>query len=271
LKELERSLEDFDEKKGREILNNFIELCGYIKSMVFKLKKLEELSSKEELSKSISSSLKEEYLPQLSRAIGQYFELRSQLEELRAKTLIEIEKIRLDIESTPEANLHHEDKSSAELVQLQSRLRVLKQKENKLNEILLNVRKYLLEDLDLDTKIFIASHYLEANSGNLNQMENKDFIRNFLDHITELWFDRKNELSKEISELERRNLDIEDQLKELWARFLLGEYDRNFYLKKKSELERNLLEIQEKISEAKSNIEKTDIRIIELWNLIENK
>ncbi|MCS7112858.1 MAG: hypothetical protein RMJ00_07525, partial [Nitrososphaerota archaeon] len=63
---------------------------------------------------------------------------------------------------------------------------------------------------------------------------------------------------------------LEERLKELWVRFMVGEYDHNYYMKQRMEVERKLMETQGRINQLKTKIEETDIKIIELSNIVGN-
>lgn len=259
-------------EKGKELLTKFTNICENIKGVVLRLRKLDELSSRREISKSVFQSLREEYMSQLLKIVEEYFETRFKLEDLKINVLTELERIRLEIESTPEIKPYDYTSSrySPETIQLQSKIRNLKQKQNELNDILVKINQSLSEDLNVDVKIFIASCYIEENIKNKNSVKNKDFIKHFLSSITENWFNQKDGLLREMSELEREASELEERLKELWARFMVGEYDHNYYTKQRVEVERKLMEVQGKINQLKTKIEETDIKIIELSNAIEN-
>jgi len=257
-------------EKGKELLTRFSGVCESIKAVVLRLKKLDELSSRREVSKSVFQSLRGEYMSQLLKTVEEYFEVRFKLEDLKVNVLTELERIRLEIESMPEIKSY--DYSSGryppEAIQMQSKIRSLKQKQDELNNILLKINQSLSEDLDVDTKIFIVSCYIEANIENKDNVKNKDFIKHFLSSITENWFSQKDELLREISELEREASELEDRLKELWVRFMVGEYDHNYYMKQRMDVERKLMEIQGRMNQLKTRIEETDIKIIELSNAV---
>jgi len=255
-------------EKGKELLTRFSSICENIKGIVLRLKKLDELSSRREVSKSVFQSLRGEYMSQLLKVVEEYFDIRFKLEDIKVNLLTELERVRLEIESIPEVKPYDYTSSrySPEAIQLQSKIRNLKQKQDELNNMLLKINQNLSEDLDVDTKIFVASCYIEGNVEN----KNKDFVKHFLSSITESWFNQKDELLREMSELEKETSDLEERLKELWARFMVGEYDHNYYMKQRIEVERKLMEMQRKINQLKTKIEETDIKIIELSNIVEN-
>ncbi|MCS7113340.1 MAG: hypothetical protein RMJ00_04830, partial [Nitrososphaerota archaeon] len=213
-------------ERGKELLTKFSGICENIKGVVLRLRKLDELSSRREVSKSVFQSLRGEYMSQLLKIVEEYFEIRFKLEDLRINVITELERLRLEIESMPEIKPYDytSGRYPPEAIQLQSKIRNLKQKQDELNDILLKINQSLSEDLDIDVKIFIASCYIERNIENKNNVKNKDFIKHFLNSITEIWFSQKDELLREMSELEREASELEERLKELWVRFMVGEY-----------------------------------------------
>jgi chromosome segregation ATPase len=129
-----------------------------------------------------------------------------------------------------------------------------------------------LESLDMDSRLFIASQYTQyLKSPGLNQnalREKKLVYRRFVDSIIESWLVDKADLESELSDLEKDANNLREQLKELWVRFMVGEYDRGEYDAKRSRLEEDLSSINTRITELRDRLDTIDERIIELTSVI---
>lgn len=247
--------------RGREGVAKFREVCETLRSTALKLRKLEELDSREEVPKPVSESLRREYTAQLLSTVEEYFKQRLKLEDLRVGILAEVERIRLELEASPDTGAY----------ELQPRLRNLRRRQEELNRTIEEIDKALTEDLDVDTKIFVAVRYLESareRNRNLNNEEVRS-MRSFVNSIAEGWMKRKDQLTRRLSDLQREASDVEEKLREVWARFMVGEYDHNYYMKQKLNLEKKLAELEDQINTLRSTIEETDVRMIELNSMLE--
>ncbi|MEM2849188.1 MAG: hypothetical protein QXI36_02810 [Candidatus Bathyarchaeia archaeon] len=219
-----------------------------MRDMRIKLEKLNQLISSGEVSSQTAGSIRREYMSQLIGLLDRFFKLRAELEDLRIRCVVEMERARVDAGATgpPDAI-------------------------SRLEELTIRIDD-ALEGLDMDSKLFIASQYTQyLKSPDLNQnalKEKKLVYRRFVDSIIESWLVDKADLESELSDLEKEANSLREQLKELWVRFMVGEYDRSEYDVKRSRLEEELSSMDTRITELRSKLDTIDERIIELTSVI---
>ncbi|MEM2240242.1 MAG: hypothetical protein QXR44_05835 [Thermoproteota archaeon] len=216
--------------------------------MRIKLEKLNQLISSGQVSSQTAESIRKDYISQLIGLLDKFFKLRSELEDLRVRCIVEMERARVNASAT----------GSSEIV-------------SRLEELTIRIDD-ALESLDMDARLFIASQYIQhLKSPDVDQStlkEKKLAYRRFVDSIIESWLVDKADLESELSDLERDANNLREQLKELWVRFMVGEYDRGEYDAKRVRLEEELSSMNSRITELRSRLDAIDERIIELTSVI---
>jgi chromosome segregation ATPase len=229
-------------------IREFNETFNMLRDMRIKLEKLNQLISSGEVSSQTAESIRKDYMSQLIGLLDKFFKLRAELEDLRVRCIVEMERAKVDAGAT----------GSSDIV-------------SRLEELTMRIDD-ALESLDMDSRLFIASQYaqyLKSPSVNQNALREKKLMyRRFVDSIIESWLVDKADLESELSDLERDANNIREQLKELWVRFMVGEYDRSEYDAKRSRLEEDLSSINARITELRSKLDTIDERIIELTSVI---
>ncbi len=229
-------------------IREFNETSNMLRDMRIKLEKLNQLISSGEVSSRTAESIRREYMSQLIGLLDRFFKLRADLEDLRIRCIVEMERAKVDIGMS----------GSSDII-------------SRLEELTIRIDD-ALEGLDMDFKLFIASQYaqyLKSPDVNQNALKEKKLIyRRFVDSIIESWLVDKADLESELSDLEKESNSLREQLKELWVRFMVGEYDRSEYDVKRSRLEEELSSINTRITELRSRLDAIDERIIELTSVI---
>lgn len=219
-----------------------------LRDMRIKLEKLNQLISSGQVSPQTAESIKRDYTSQLISLLDKFFRLRLELEDLKVRCIVEMERARVNASIA----------GSSEVV-------------SKLEELTIRIDD-ALESLDMDAKLFIASQYIQyLKSPNIDPntlKEKKLAYRRFVDSIIESWLVDKADLESELSDLEREANSLREQLKELWVRFMVGEYDRGEYDAKRVRLEEELASLNTRITELRSKLDSIDERIIELTSVI---
>jgi len=219
-----------------------------LRDMRIKLEKLNQLISSGQVSSQTAESIRKDYISQLIGLLDKFFKLRSELEDLRVRCIVEMERARVNASAT----------GSSEIV-------------SRLEELTIRIDD-ALESLDMDARLFIASQYIQhLKSPDVDQStlkEKKLAYRRFVDSIIESWLVDKADLESELSDLERDANNLREQLKELWVRFMVGEYDRGEYDAKRVRLEEELSSMNSRITELRSRLDAIDERIIELTSVI---
>ncbi|MEM3104342.1 MAG: hypothetical protein QXD69_02420, partial [Candidatus Bathyarchaeia archaeon] len=196
--------------------------------MRIKLEKLNQLISSGQVSSQTAESIRKDYISQLIGLLDKFFKLRSELEDLRVRCIVEMERARVNASAT----------GSSEIV-------------SRLEELTIRIDD-ALESLDMDARLFIASQYIQhLKSPDVDQStlkEKKLAYRRFVDSIIESWLVDKADLESELSDLERDANNLREQLKELWVRFMVGEYDRGEYDAKRVRLEEELSSMNSRIT-----------------------
>lgn len=231
-------------------LEEFRSTLTALAELKVKLEKLNQLVSNDEVSPQTANSLKKEYISQLLNLVNKYTKLKTKLDNLKVRCIVELEKTKIETNSII---------SSSTLI-------------SKFRELLDEIDN-ATEELDMDSRLFIASQYAQyLKNVKLNQnffKEKKLIYRNFMDHIVESWFLTKMNIESEIRDLEKEVNSLRITLKELWVRFMVGEYDKNEYDSKRTKLEDKLTFIEKRIFELRNKIESVDNKIIKLINIME--
>jgi len=229
-------------------IREFNETSNMLRDMRIKLEKLNQLISSGQVSSQTAESIRKDYISQLIGLLDKFFKLRSELEDLRVRCIVEMERARVNASAT----------GSSEIV-------------SRLEELTIRIDD-ALESLDMDARLFIASQYIQhLKSPDVDQStlkEKKLAYRRFVDSIIESWLVDKADLESELSDLERDANNLREQLKELWVRFMVGEYDRGEYDAKRVRLEEELSSMNSRITELRSRLDAIDERIIELTSVI---
>ena len=246
---MERNISDLLDRVST-VLRQFREVSDSLREMRIKLEKLNQLILSGEVSSQTADSLRREYISQLIEQLNRYFELRAALEDLRLRCIVELERAKVEIGGSS---------GSSGLA-------------SRVEESIFMIDD-ALESLDMDSRLFIASQYAQylrnskADRDVLKQR--KAMYRRFIDSIIESWLMEKADLESEIAELEKNANSIREKLKELWVRFMVGEYDRSEYDSRRMGLEEELSSLDRRISELRDKMESVDNKIVELTSVVE--
>lgn len=230
------------------VLRQFRESSNSLQEIRIKLEKLNQLILSGEVDSRTADSLRKEYLSQLIDQLNRYFELRAALEDLRLRCIVELERAKVEVGGSTSG--------------LASRV-----------EESIFMIDDALEGLDMDSKLFIASQYaqyLRNAKEDANVLkERKTIYRRFIDSIIESWLVEKADLESEMGELEKHADSLREKLKELWVRFMVGEYDRSEYDSRRVGLEEELASLDKRIAELRDRIDSVDTKIVELTSVAE--
>ncbi|MCD6444145.1 hypothetical protein CW710_00890 [Candidatus Bathyarchaeota archaeon] len=246
---MERNVADLLDRVST-VLRQFNEVSDSLKEMRIKLEKLDQLILSGEVSSQTADSLRREYISQLIELLNRYFELRASLEDLRLRCIVELERAKVETGGIS---------GSSGLA-------------SRIEESIFMIDD-ALESLDMDSRLFIASQYAQylrnAKADRDVLKERKTMYRRFIDSIIESWLMEKVDLESEITELEKNANSIREKLKELWVRFMVGEYDRSEYDSRRIGLEEELSSLDRKIAELRNKVESVDSKIVELTSVVE--
>ncbi|MFN3622411.1 MAG: hypothetical protein ACK4TI_05920, partial [Nitrososphaerales archaeon] len=118
-------------------IREFNETSNMLRDMRIKLEKLNQLISSGEVSSQTAGSIRREYMSQLIGLLDRFFKLRAELEDLRIRCVVEMERARVDIGAA----------GSSDMI-------------SRLEELTIRIDD-ALEGLDMDSKLFIASQYTQ--------------------------------------------------------------------------------------------------------------
>jgi len=248
-------------------LEGFNQFIGDLRESYGKMQRLDQLVKEGKIAKPVADSLRSEYLGTLLKSAEEYFRRKDELEGARARVIVEAERLKAEMAISREGR-------SGSIVDSES-LRILDGQIHQLNYLLDQIDE-ALEALDLETKLFLVQRYFLSSREALSAEkiteetfgERRLICKKFLDSVLEDWAVEKRDLVNQISELDNLILNLQGQLKELWVRFMVNEYEKSYYNIKRLELEGELSKSERQASELRSIIDKNDARIFEVSRLI---
>lgn len=210
---------------------------------------LQKLVSNKEISPEAASSIREEYLSKLLEYAEKFFSHLGVMEMERARIRLELERLR----SNPSVSIGVADTLKEDLSRIE---RIYKS----INfEIGLIATKY---SLVLSSKALSDRKITEEG-----YERQKEVCRRFLDVLAERWSIQKSEFSKKLTELESDLKKVDEELKEKWVRYRVGEYDEALYESIREPLEKRSKALNGRISTIKRYVDGIDSLLFECYLL----
>lgn len=229
-----------------EGLGNYMSSVEEITERIYDLQKL--ISSRE-ISPEAASSIREEYLSRLLEYAEKFFRNLSVIERERARIRLELERLR----GNPVASASAADALKEDLSRIDRIYRSIN------FEVGLIATKYSL---------VLSSKALSERKITEEEYERqKEVCRRFLDVLAERWSMQKAEFNKKLSELGSDLKKVDEDLKEKWVRYSVGEYEEAFYQSTKEPLERRAKALEERISRIKRYVDGIDSLLFECYLL----
>lgn len=210
---------------------------------------LQKLITSKEISMEAASSIREEYLSRLLEYAENFFNNLGIIEMERARIRLELERLR----SNPLASVSATDALKEDLSRIDRIYRSIN------FEVGLIATKYSL---------VLSSKALSERKITEEEYERqKEVCRRFLDVLAERWSVQKAEFNKKLTELDSDLNKVNEELKEKWVRYRVGEYEEAFYQSTKEPLEKRAKALDERISRIRSYVDGIDSLLFECYLL----
>lgn len=239
-----------------------------IKDASLRLEELIKMLKSGEISEHIYNLILDELSSHLSSSIEKIFEIRENLELLRAKAKIEWVKEKIGMEKMMgEAYYLLKDKSH--IKEVYSPMYKWQEIVNKIDNA--------LSSLTLEEELSIIEHYLMIVKRRRSAVESEEageakrICKQRLNELSERWSSIRRSKIEQIMSLESEASRLKDAIKEIEVRFAVGEFGRNVYERKISELRGSLRNIEKKISEIKNYVNEMDLKMFKVSELLKEE
>jgi len=272
------------EGKVNEKLKDFQSTIKTIReNLVVGLDELTKMFKSGEIPENIYDALLEEISSNLTQSIEKVFMLREELEMLKAEAKIGLarEKIKLRESGLPE-NIDEIIKKGQVPRQVSADYSIAPywREYLKWREIIGNIDKALLS-LNFEEEISLIEQYLSIMK-NINTKDGgkvsperlkeikevKRICQQRLSLLSEKWSSIRRDKINQILDLEVKSSQIKDEMKEVEARFALGEIDRYAYDRKIGALRGSLRKIEKEVEDLRNYIDGIDLKVFRITELL---
>jgi len=242
-----------------------------VKEVSLKLEELTKMLKSGEISESIYETLLDELDGVLSSSVEEIFRIRENLELLRARARVEWAKEKIGMEDLLRRG------SSAYVLSAYEKS-VTGEFHSKLPmsrwQKIIDRIDGALSSLTLEEELSIIEKYLSIVKwgGHPEELKvneaTKQICQQHLNVLSEKWFSIRRDKIKRIMDLEIEASQLRNEVREVEARFMVGEYDRNIYDVRMSQLQGSLRNIEKEISEIRNYINDIDQKIFRITELL---
>jgi len=251
---VERLREEAEEK-----LKIFQSNIKEMKDLSLKMEELAKLFRSGEISKSIYDVIRAEMGSRLSALLEEQFNLREFLELAKTKAKLEWAKEKLGLK------------------EFESRQRSTYASQDTLHYPLLKWERIIssideaFASLPIEDEISFFSQYLNMikERGSSGEIErSKAFCQRRLDEISKKWSSLRRDKVEEIMNLELKASEVRDEIKEIEARYAVGEFEESTYESRLGVLQGELRSIERKIEETRRYIDDIDMKIFRCLEIL---
>lgn len=249
----------------RDTLGKLNRCAQRIKDVQAKQSQLDRLVRTREISERVAEALKKEDEKTLVGLTEEFFSFLGGLDDLRARTRIELERARVELERIRSAA-----KAPGEAPAVGRDQRRV----SEMTDLLRGIDE-AQRSLDMEMELFIVRHYLtsfgEAGEKEMaleEQGKRRRVCREFLNGVLKDWNARKGDIMKQVSDFDSSISDLRGLLRETWIRYAVGELDQKAYNRRREELEGKLSEIEKQSTSLRAHVEEVDTKVSACLDLL---
>jgi len=256
---LERLKEETDEK-----LRMFRSSIEELKELSLKMDELMKLLESKEISRNIYNIIKADMSNRIFNLLERLFNLREFLELAKVRAKLEWVNEKIGLRNLE--NMFGEGYVSRDFL--------LKSSLSRWEEIINSVDS-AFSSLTIDDEITFLSQYLnmvrerEPSSEEFKRII--AFCQQRLNELSEMWSTVKRDKIEEIMNMELKISEVKDSIKEVEARYMIGEIDESVYEHRIGVLQGELRKLEEKIEETRQHIDDIDAKIFRCLEILREK
>ena len=256
---LERLKEETDEK-----LRMFRSSIEELKELSLKMDELMKLLESKEISRNIYNIIKADMSNRIFNLLERLFNLREFLELAKVRAKLEWVNEKIGLRNLE--NMFGEEYVSRDFL--------LKSSLSRWEEIINSIDS-AFSSLTIDDEITFLSQYLnmvrerEPSSEEFKRII--AFCQQRLNELSEMWSTVKRDKIEEIMNMELKISEVKDSIKEVEARYMIGEIDESVYEHRIGVLQGELRKLEEKIEETRQHIDDIDAKIFRCLEILREK
>ena len=256
---LERLKEETDEK-----LRMFRSSIEELKELSLKMDELMKLLESKEISRNIYNIIKADMSNRIFNLLERLFNLREFLELAKVRAKLEWVNEKIGLRNLE--NMFGEGYVSRDFL--------LKSSLSRWEEIINSIDS-AFSSLTIDDEITFLSQYLnmvrerEPSSEEFKRII--AFCQQRLNELSEMWSTVKRDKIEEIMNMELKISEVKDSIKEVEARYMIGEIDESVYEHRIGVLQGELRKLEEKIEETRQHIDDIDAKIFRCLEILREK
>lgn len=232
-------------REARETLREYEELMLELRDYEKRRSEIYRMFSTGQVSKEVYEALMNDLRQSMLPLVERYFRMRVKLQQLASQLRMAVTKLQVEAKTIESPFQLTYDRRQLVRYTLDRAGRVLEEVEHYLRSVSvereLRLIEILLDSLDYGTGAGIVEEWRSA-----------------IENVLTRWSEARLSYAAKVDELRRKIEALQESLRELEIRFMVGEYDRSEYEVRRTRLEREVAELTAQLESLQNKLEDMD-------------